>query len=170
VLDPAIMYDKFIQFLGAGFGLGYMPVAPGTFGTLLGSLLFYLLRAYPQMWFIKFSLIFAAGSILIAHLAEKSFKEKDCQKIVIDEVAGVLFCYCFVPFSTFNLVLGFILFRLFDVAKIYPAKLAQDKLKGGLGVVGDDLVAGIQAGLILYFLPQLMEWTGVGLKFLDMKI
>lgn len=164
------MYNKVIRFLGAGLGLGYIPLAPGTFGTVLGSVLFYLLRSYSQLWFIKFALIFAVGSIIIAHLAEKGFKEKDCQKIVIDEVAGVLFCYAFVKFSIFNLVLGFILFRLFDVAKIFPAKQAQDKLKGGLGVVGDDLVAGIQAGLILYFLPWLMKWTGVGLEVLDFRI
>lgn len=159
-----IMYHKFIRFIAAGLGLGYMPIAPGTFGTLLGSFLFYLLRFKTQIWIIQFSLVFAVISIVIAHLAEKSFKQKDCQKIVIDEVAGVLFCYAFVHFSIFNLVLGFILFRIFDVAKIFPANIAQSKLKGGLGVVADDLVAGIQGGVILYFIPMIMHWVGIGLN------
>ncbi len=160
------MYDKVIRILASGFGLGYAPVAPGTFGTLIGSLLFFYLRAMPQGWFIKFALLIAAVSVLIAHLAEKSYKEKDCQKIVIDEVAGVLFCYAFVSYSLFNLVMGFILFRLFDIAKIFPANLAQNKLKGGWGIVVDDLVAGIQAGLLLYFLPQIFGWVELGLKML----
>lgn len=164
------MYDKIIKFLAAGLGLGFMPLAPGTFGTLLGSLLFYLLRDRPQLWFIYFSLAVAVISIVIAHLAEKAFKQKDCQKIVIDEVAGVLFCYAFVSYSVFNLVLGFILFRLFDVAKLPPARQAQDKLKGGLGVVGDDLVAGIQGGLLLLAIPYLLKWAGVGLNLINYKL
>lgn len=146
------LYHKTIRFLAAGFGLGYIPKAPGTFGTILGSLFFFLFRHQSMAWFFIFSLAIAVFSILIAHLAEKSFREKDCQKIVIDEVAGVLFCYMLVPFSIFNLVMGFILFRLFDVIKIFPARWAQDKFPGGMGVVGDDLVAGLQAGVLLYLI------------------
>lgn len=161
------MYDKIIRILAAGLGLGYIPVAPGTFGTVLGSIIWYLLRAMPQASFIKFVLVFSIFSIVIAHLAEKSFKNKDCQKIVIDEVAGVLVCYAFVPFSYFHLVLGFILFRVFDVAKVFPARDAQDRLPGGVGVVGDDLVAGAQGGLILMFLPQFQIWAARFLHLFD---
>jgi phosphatidylglycerophosphatase A len=156
-------YHKIIRLLASGFGLGYAPVAPGTFGTLLGSLFFFTLRyqfPHPVPWFVRFSLVVAVVSIAIAHLAEKSYGRKDCQHIVIDEVAGVLFCYAFLPYSTFNLVMGFILFRLFDVAKIFPAKWSQDNLPGGLGVVADDLVAGAQGGIILYYLPQILQKVG----------
>lgn len=162
--------DWLVKFLASGLGLGYAPVAPGTFGTILGSLVFYLLRGHTQVWLVYFALAFALVSIIIAHMAESSFHEKDCQKIVIDEVAGVLFCYAFVPYSVFNLVLGFILFRIFDVAKLPPARQAQDKLKGGIGVVADDLVAGIQGGVVLYGLPYLIHWTGIGLSFLNYKL
>lgn len=164
------MRDKLIRLIASGLGLGYLPLAPGTFGTLWGSFLFYGLRGQSQIWFIQFTIVFSVLAILIAHRAEKSFKQKDCRKIVIDEVAGALCCYAFVPFTVFNLVIGFILFRLFDVAKVFPARQAQCRLKGGLGVVVDDLVAGIQAGLILYFLPVLMKGTGVGLEFLNFKL
>lgn len=146
-----------MRFLASGCGLGLIPIAPGTFGSLPGAAVYFFLRHEPQVVFLKVVIAVALGSILIAHLAEKSFKQKDCQKIVIDEVAGQLVCYALLPFSVFNLVMGFILFRLFDVAKIFPAKWAQDKLAGGLGVVGDDLVAGAQGGLILYCLPNVLR-------------
>ena len=158
------MRDKIIKILATGFGLGYGPVAPGTFGTILGSLLFYIFRFKSQVWLIEFSVLLAVVSIYIAHQAEKIYKQKDCQKIVIDEVVGVLFCYCFVPYSMFNLIVGFILFRIFDVVKIFPANTAQNKLKGGYGVVCDDLVAGIQAGVLLYFLPTIINWVTLVLK------
>lgn len=156
------MLDKLIRFLASGFGLGYMPTAPGTFGTLLGSALYYLLRGQSFSWLVKFSVVLCVLAMIVAHLAEKSFGQKDCQKIVIDEVVGVFIAYLFVSFSIYHLVVGFILFRLFDIAKIWPAKLAQDKLGGGVGVVADDVVAGLQAGLLLYYLPVILVWVKWG--------
>lgn len=147
------MYHKIIRFLGAGLGLGYLPLAPGTFGTLLGCVFFYAFRFQSHEFFIKMTVGMILVSIVIAHGAEKSFKTKDCQKIVIDEVAGVLVCYAFVGYSVYHLVLGFLLFRLFDVAKIFPARWCQDHLRGGLGIVGDDVIAGLQGGIILKYLP-----------------
>lgn len=157
------LYHKIVRCLASGFGLGYVPVAPGTFGTVFGTALFFLLRyQFPHSveWFVRFSMVVAALSFGIAHLAEKSYGRKDSQHIVIDEIAGVLVCYMFLPYSTFNLVMGFILFRLFDVAKIFPARWCQDNLPGGFGVVADDLVAGAQGGLILYYLPQILQKVG----------
>jgi phosphatidylglycerophosphatase A len=150
------MYHKIIRFLGAGLGLGYLPLAPGTFGTLLGCVFFYVFRFQSQEFFVKMTLGVVLVSIVMAHLAEKIFKTKDCQKIVIDEVAGVLVCYAFVGYSVYHLVLGFLLFRLFDVAKIFPARWCQDHLGGGLGIVGDDVIAGLQGGVILKYLPLIV--------------
>jgi phosphatidylglycerophosphatase A len=152
-----------IKFFASCFGLGYVPLAPGTFGTLVGCLLYFQFRLHSVLWMIKFAAGVALVAIVIAHLAEKSYGKKDCQKIVIDEVAGVLFCYMFVPFSVFHLVLGFILFRFFDVVKLPPANWAQKYLPGGLGVVADDLVAGLQGAAILYFLPHIIFWVNKGL-------
>jgi phosphatidylglycerophosphatase A len=153
------IYHATIRFLAAGLGLGYAPIAPGTFGTVLGSIIFYFIRNQSQDWILDFTLGAAAISIVIAHLAEKSYGTKDCQKIVIDEVAGVLFTYMFVDYSVVNLVLGFLFFRFFDVAKIFPARWVQDHFKGGLGVVADDLVAGLQGGALLYALPWLVKFV-----------
>ncbi|MBF0107208.1 MAG: phosphatidylglycerophosphatase A [Deltaproteobacteria bacterium] len=161
------MKDFLIRIIASCFCLGYIPFAPGTFGTLAGSVLFYFLRHHTTGWFVLFVLVFAVAAIIVSHLAEKAFKQKDCQRIVIDEVAGVLCCYALVPYSPLNLVLGFILFRIFDIAKLPPARQAQDRLYGGLGVVMDDLVAGLQAGLILLFLPMLIKWAEAALIWLE---
>jgi phosphatidylglycerophosphatase A len=139
--------------------LGYLPAAPGTFGTLLGCALFYLLQNQSFSWLIKFTIVLCVFAMIVAHLAEKSYGKKDCQKIVIDEVVGVLIAYLFVSFSIYHLVLGFIFFRLFDIAKVWPAKLAQDKLAGGIGIVADDIVAGLQAGVLLYYFPVILLWV-----------
>jgi phosphatidylglycerophosphatase A len=159
--------DNLIKILATGLGLGYMPVAPGTFGTLLGVLAFYLLRFQPHNLYLEIVLVVSVVAIVVSHQAEKVFKSKDCQKIVIDEVAGVMLCYAFMPYSLQSLVWGFILFRLFDIAKIFPANYCQDNMQGGLGVVCDDLVAGIQGGLILHFFPQIMHWASVGLSYVN---
>src|SRR5688572_18136167 len=124
------MTDNLVKLLATGLGLGYMPIAPGTFGSLLGALLLYLIRHQSQDWKIKFVIAMAIAAVLIAHQAEKVFKTKDSQRIVIDEVAGILVCYAFIPYSLHNLVWGFILFRLFDVAKIFPADYCQDNMQG----------------------------------------
>lgn len=144
------MKTKLIQLIASGLGLGYIPMAPGTFGTLWGGLIFFLCHAEMQNFLIVITLILTMLSIVIADLAEKSFGEKDSQKIVIDEVVGCLVTYCFVPYSLINLILGFVLFRLFDILKIFPARLAGEKLNGGFGVVADDIVAGLQGGIVLY--------------------
>jgi phosphatidylglycerophosphatase A len=159
--------DKLIKFLATGLGLGLAPIAPGTFGTLLGSLIYYFVRTQPDAWYWRFVAVVAVISILIAHQAEKVYKAKDCQKIVIDEVAGVLLCYAFVPYSLHNLVWGFILFRLFDIAKIFPANYCQDNMPGGLGVVADDLVAGCQAGILLLYSPVIMAWVAKGISSIN---
>lgn len=141
---------KFIvKILATGFGLGYSPVAPGTFGSLLGVLFFYLLRD-RFCWFVLAFAVIGVGSFWIAGEAEKIFGTKDCQKIVIDEVAGQMLAYLFIAFTWKNALIGFVLFRFFDMVKIFPANWAQKKLPGGFGVVGDDLVAGLQAAGVLY--------------------
>ncbi len=160
------MFDKIIRFLASGFGLGFIPVAPGTAGSLLAVGIFYALRHWPHHDFFNLMLVVAVLSIIIAHLAEKSFGESDCQKIVIDEVAGLLLTYTFVSFSYYHLIMGFIFFRLFDASKVFPANVVQDKVSGGLGVVLDDLVAGVQAGLLLAYLPRLQVFVAQFLKSL----
>lgn len=150
--------NQFAKFWATGWGLGLLPKAPGTFGSLWGPVLFYVFRFQTQSFWLGFAPLVIALSIWAAHVAEKAWQKKDDQRIVIDEVAGMWVTYCFVRFTPEDLILGFLFFRFFDVLKLFPARLAQDRLKGGLGVVADDLVAGVQAGLLLLAVHYFVGW------------
>lgn len=143
-----VIHDSLVKILATGFGLGYVPRMPGTMGSLLGVLIYLLLKDNP------FSVYVAAGGVTLlghylANQAERILAEKDSPKIVVDEVAGQLIAYSFMTYSLTNLVLGFAVFRLFDIIKPFPARWSQDNLPGGIGVMGDDIVAGIQTAIVL---------------------
>lgn len=147
---------KFVLFLATGLGTGYTPVAPGTAGSLLGLLIFWPLHRLPPWIFglTLFAAIFLA--VWISTIAETLYGKKDCQKIVIDEVIGIWVALAFVPLNIVTLVSGFVLFRLFDIWKPFPARLAQDRLPAGWGIVGDDVMAGIYANLVLQVVTRLL--------------
>ncbi len=168
-----------VKIFSSAFGLGYFPKAPGTAGSLLGVLIFYFCRTLSFPTYLVLTLCVTLIAFISSHLAEKVYGQKDCQKIVIDEVAGQMVTYLFLfalaisgdhppsltllrtgVGSPLQIVLGFILFRFFDVMKIFPANWAQDHIPGGVGVVADDLVAGVQAGIVFILL-----WSGLLLLF-----
>ena len=93
---------------------------------------------------------FSCLAIYVAHEAEILFARKDASYIVIDEIAGMLFTLFLVTPTAVHLATGFFLFRFFDVVKIFPANWFQDRLPGGLGIVADDLAAGVYANLVLW--------------------
>jgi phosphatidylglycerophosphatase A len=141
--------DKIIIGLASLFGIGFIPGCPGTAGSLFGL---------PFVWLIKDQIIFSlvtafiiALAFFIAGNAEKLLGQKDSKQIVIDELAGILVTFLFVPKVFSFLVAGFFLFRLFDIIKVFPANKVEKK-KGSLGIVGDDLIAGVYANLVLQFL------------------
>jgi phosphatidylglycerophosphatase A len=140
---------KVILFLASGFGSGYLPSVPGTWGSLVGLLLYWPLQRLAPVPLGITVFTVAILSCWIAGLAERELGSKDPQVIVIDEVAGMFFSLVFVPFHWKTGLAGFFLFRIFDIWKPFPARLIQDKLPGGWGVVGDDLMAGIYANLVL---------------------
>lgn len=140
------MKDKIIIALASLFGVGFIPGCPGTFGSLFGLAVIWVIPG--QTIFLPvtfFSLILA---FFIAGRAEKLLGQKDPKQIVIDELAGILVTFLFVPKTFVFIVAGFFLFRLFDIVKVFPAKKIENK-KGSLGIVGDDLMAGIYANLVL---------------------
>jgi len=140
-----------ILFFSSVFGTGYIKYAPGTFGSLVGILLWYFF--IPQNYFIQavaVALMFFA-SVLFSSLAEKIYNKKDDQRIVIDEVCGVWISVLFLPKTVLFLTLGFILFRIFDITKPLLIKKLQ-KIKGGVGITIDDVAAGIITNVILQIL------------------
>lgn len=138
-----------IKILATGLGLGFSPLAPGTAGSLLGIPLFYAIAFFPWPLYLLTAVAFACLAIYLAHEAETLFAQKDSPFIVIDEVAGMLFtCFLVTPTAA-HIAAGFFLFRFFDVVKIFPANWFQRYLPGGLGIVADDLAAGVYANLVL---------------------
>jgi phosphatidylglycerophosphatase A len=145
---------KAILALSTWFGVGFLPVVPGTFASAAGS---------PLVWFVDrlggilgavFLAAFLALAFWSADRAEKMAGQDDPREIVIDEVAGILVSLFLVPLSWLNLSLGFILFRVFDIWKPFPLRRAE-KLGGGLGIVLDDLLAGVYANLAL----RVIRWA-----------
>ncbi len=134
--------------LATGGYAGYIPVAPGTFGTLVAIPLCYLLSRLGPVQAILFLLLFAGFAVWMAGEAEKVFKKKDSRLIVIDEMAGFLVTLFLIPWSVKSMAVGFFLFRLIDIAKPFPIRRLE-RLPGGWGVVTDDVLAGVYANAIL---------------------
>lgn len=137
-----------VLFAATGAGSGYSPVAPGTAGSAVGVLLYAALLPLPPA---AFPIVLAGVTLLgtwAAARAEGIFGRKDDGRITIDEIAGMLLTLAFLPPQRPLLAvgLGFLLFRLFDILKPPPAR-ALEALPGGVGVMADDLVAGLYANV-----------------------
>lgn len=145
------MNEKAIKFLSTGFGSGLMPIAPGTVGTLVGIPV--CLLCLPLPWFgrLLVVLVLSALSIYITGRAEEIYQKKDDQRIVIDEIVGFQVTMLPVTITTLHICIGFVLFRVFDILKPFPLNHLQ-KLRGGWGVVMDDVGAGIYAGALMLLL------------------
>jgi phosphatidylglycerophosphatase A len=128
-------------------GVGYVPFAPGTFGSAAGVLLWWLLGPSLAVQAIAIVLIFAAG-VWSGSVCEGHFCTTDPGHVVIDEVAGMLITLFLNPVGWGGAVLAFLLFRLADVVKPYPANRFE-QLHGGLGVMADDCMAAVYANLAL---------------------
>lgn len=143
------MKNKLILFLATNAGLGYAPVASGTFGTLMGIALFYLTADLAPIAFALFWLALLLLSFWCSQRAGEIFAVSDDGRIVIDELAGYMTTVAFLPFSWTAAIAAFLLFRLFDIFKPWPACWFDRQVKNGVGVVMDDVVAGVYAALCL---------------------
>lgn len=146
------MNERFVKILAAGFGSGFARLAPGTAGTLVGIPLYWVFSTLPwPIWLITV-LAFTFLAWRVADEAERVFDRKDAPCIVIDEIAGLQWTLFLVVPTVLHVALGFLLFRLFDIVKPFPARLFENRLPGGCGVVADDLAAGVYANLVLQVL------------------
>ena len=170
-MQPNKTFLDYFSLAITTFGVGYIPLAPGTWGSAVGVLI-YLLFAKIEDWTILnylpkgFSadqisawihfvnlfifLLFTLLGIWAATRGTKLFADKDPSQAVVDEVIGQLITFLFIPFTTsWQLILaGFLLFRLFDIWKPYPIDYLQS-LPSGIGVCADDILAGVYAGTCL---------------------
>jgi len=138
--------DKVWISLATLFGLGFVPLLGGTIGSICGLIVF--LSAGEKAWFEPAVFVLIFVSFLVSDRAEHIFREKDSKKIIIDDFTGMLISFMFIPKTPLFAICGFFLFRAFDFFKVWPANKIED-MHGGLGVAGDDVMAGIYANLVL---------------------
>ena len=144
---------KAYETISTVFGIGRVPAAPGTAGSLAGLFLCLILHGYPAVYVGVFLFLFAAGVISAGNM-EKETGEKDPQSVVIDEFACIFLVFFLVPISPLTVITGFILYRLIDILKIPPMR-ALERVKGGWGIMLDDLVAGVYANAALQVITHL---------------
>ena len=149
-----------IIFFATGIYTGYSPFAPGTAGSVVGLIIGYLWCApmwdhEPMIFIAIFAALFFLAC-LIAGQAEEIFGEHDSSKIVLDEVMGMIATMFLNPLGWGSLLGGFLIFRLFDIIKPFPASLIDRKMPGGPGVMLDDLFAGIYANIVLRILVHVL--------------
>jgi len=132
--------------IATGVYVGYLPPAPGTLGSLLGLLLLWPLK--PGTVQVLVTLFLIGVGIVVADQAARVIGGQDPPAIVIDEIAGIAVATLLLPPQVQERVVAFVIFRLFDVIKPFPARQAE-RLPGGFGIVGDDLIAGLYTNLLV---------------------
>ncbi len=151
------MKEKVIKLLSTGFFTGYIPYAPGTFGTLLGIPVLYLLKKIPLYFSLAFILGFSIFSVFLAGHAKKIYNSSDPKCVVIDEIVGYLYASIFFPFNLKFLVLSFLFFRFFDILKPYPIKKSE-LLNKGWGIVLDDIISGVFSAFVLFIMSVILKF------------
>ncbi len=144
-----------IKIIATFFGLGYLPLMPGTAASIAGLLIF-LLVGNRSAWYVLITAFMLFAGFAVSGRAERAFDRKDSRRIVIDEVAGMLTALLFLPYNIRIALSGLVLFRIFDIAKPYPCNRLQH-LSGSAGIMLDDIVAGLYANIILQAVLRLIS-------------
>ena len=150
------MPHRLTLLFATGLGAGYAPIASGTFGTMVAIPLFILLSRWGTPGVLAGLLFTAVLGIPAADHMERSLGASDPGKVVIDEIAGYLLAMAGSPVAAGHIIAGFFLFRFFDIVKPPPIRQAERYLRGGLGVVADDLLAGVYAWICLRLLERFL--------------
>ncbi len=146
------MTNRLAMLFASVFYIGFIPGAPGTYASIAATLVYFLIYHFmqplvPALHFSTVCLISLIG-VLAASRASRIAGAEDPSFIVIDEVAGQLVTFLFLPVNAFNLILGIVAFRLFDIWKPFPIRKLES-LGGGAGIMADDLLAGVYGNLLL---------------------
>ena len=137
-------------FIAFGFGSGLMPIAPGTWGTLAALPVYLLLTSLSPSVYLLITLGLFLLGVWVSERVTRDLGEEDYSGIVWDEVVGYLLTMLGAPVGIIWMIVGFFLFRFFDILKPYPIRLIDTHVKGGLGVMLDDVLAAVPACLILH--------------------
>ncbi|WP_323845461.1 phosphatidylglycerophosphatase A [Microbulbifer magnicolonia] len=140
--DPTLL-------LAFGFGSGLSPKAPGTFGTLAAIPFWWLMQGLPPLWYLAIVIVAALVGFYLCGAAAEKLGVHDHGGIVWDEMVGYWLTMFMAPAGWGWALYGFLLFRLFDIAKPQPIRWADRRVHGGVGIMLDDILAGIFAALVL---------------------
>ena len=151
---PAVKFtlSNPIHFLALGFGSGLSPKAPGTFGTLAAIPVFLLFSYFTPLFYSIAVLIVCVAGIYICGKTAEDVGVHDHGAIVWDEIAGYLITMFLIPISWQSIVVGFILFRIFDILKPWPISYIDKQIHGGFGIMFDDVIAGVMALACMHFI------------------
>jgi len=145
-----------VHLLSLGFGSGCVPKAPGTMGTLVGVLLYMVLRELRWEYYLAVVLLLCLAGVWLCGYSARALGVHDHPAIVWDEICGYLLTMCFAPVGWGWILAGFLLFRAFDICKPWPISLLDKGLKGGLGIMADDLLAAIFSLTILQLIAYIL--------------
>lgn len=151
---------NFLEKLAVFFGVGLSPKAPGTVATAATIPLVLILNWAGPIFYMLSILVLLPVGILAAEFYEQDKGGHDHKEIVIDEVVGFLITMVWLPMTWQAILIGFVLFRLLDITKPLFIGYLDKKIQGGLGVMVDDIAAGIVASLIMQFLYSHTNWLG----------
>ena len=141
--------------------VGFEKPGPGTWGTVATMPLAVFLAWCGPLWHMSFTLLFLPISIVAAQVYEEKKGSHDAKEIVVDEAVGLLIAMVWLPFTWQSALAAFVLFRFFDILKPFPISYLDRHVKGGLGVVIDDVAAGVATNLILQVVVMKTYWLGV---------
>lgn len=144
-----------VLFLGLGFGSGLSPFAPGTFGTAMALLFVPLLALLSNGLLLGALLIATLAGVYICGAAAKKLGAHDPSSVVWDEFVGLWIALAGFPVTLFWLASGFLVFRCFDILKPWPISVLDKKVPGGLGIMLDDILAGVMTWLVLHVMAAL---------------
>ncbi|MDR2244791.1 MAG: phosphatidylglycerophosphatase A [Burkholderiales bacterium] len=160
-IPPAFLFRHPAHFIALGFGSGLLPRMPGTWGTLPAIPIALFLHAlHNDILYLAATLLLIVGGIWAAHITGKHLGEPDHSGIVIDEIAAFVLVLFFVDASWQHIALAFVLFRLFDILKPPPIRYFDTRMKNGIGVMLDDLLAAAYAVLTMIVLLRVRDFFG----------
>lgn len=155
LVTPRQVFTDPAHFLAFGFGSGLSPWMPGTCGTLVAIPIYLLLQYLPLTYYVLVTLVMTVLGFWLCDVSAKKIGVHDYSGIVWDEIVGFLWVMVAVPLHVYWVLLGFILFRVFDIWKPWPIRWLDQKVHGGVGIVVDDLVAALYAWIVLQLCVRL---------------
>jgi phosphatidylglycerophosphatase A len=151
---PHSVWEKPSHFIAFGFGSGAVPFAPGTFGTLMGIPFYLAMQSLSHSLYLFLVVLIIIASMWLCDKVTKEIKVHDHSGMCLDEIVGYLVTMYAAPHGVIWIVLGFLLFRLFDIWKPWPINYIDKYVHGGVGIILDDVLAGIYSLIVLQILSK----------------